>query len=99
MREGGWSREVTQRERPVAKSIAGVNMRLTAGGWPVSMPHSVENMGDEPLRFLELFRAERFVDISLAQWMALTPHEVLQVHLDLPSHMIDTMRKAKQPAV
>jgi oxalate decarboxylase len=30
--EGGWSREVTVRELAVSKSIAGVNMRLTAGG-------------------------------------------------------------------
>jgi len=32
MRQGGWSREVTQRELPIAKTIAGVNMRLTPGG-------------------------------------------------------------------
>jgi oxalate decarboxylase len=32
MQEGGWSREVTIRELPVSKSIAGVDMRLTAGG-------------------------------------------------------------------
>ena len=30
--EGGWSHEVTVRELPIAKSIAGVLMRLTAGG-------------------------------------------------------------------
>src|SRR5882757_7690628 len=30
--EGGWSREVTIRELPVSESMAGVNMRLTAGG-------------------------------------------------------------------
>src|SRR6266404_5731191 len=30
--EGGWSREVTIRELPVSKTIAGVNMRLNAGG-------------------------------------------------------------------
>ena len=30
--KGGWSREVTVRELPVSKSLAGVNMRLTAGG-------------------------------------------------------------------
>jgi len=30
--EGGWSREVTIRELPVSKEMAGVNMRLTAGG-------------------------------------------------------------------
>jgi len=32
MQEGGWSREVTVRELPVSRSIAGVDMRLTAGG-------------------------------------------------------------------
>lgn len=32
MQEGGWSREVTVRELPISKSIAGVDMRLTAGG-------------------------------------------------------------------
>jgi oxalate decarboxylase len=32
MQEGGWSREVTARELTVSKSIAGVDMRLTAGG-------------------------------------------------------------------
>ena len=29
---GGWSREVTVRELPVAKELAGVNMRLKPGG-------------------------------------------------------------------
>ena len=32
MHTGGWSREVTVRELPVSKSMAGVDMRLTAGG-------------------------------------------------------------------
>jgi oxalate decarboxylase len=32
MQEGGWSREVTVREMAVSKTIAGVDMRLTAGG-------------------------------------------------------------------
>jgi len=30
--EGGWSREVTVRELAISKTLAGVNMRLTAGG-------------------------------------------------------------------
>src|ERR1700692_4830334 len=30
--EGGWSREVTVRELPVSKTLAGVNMRINAGG-------------------------------------------------------------------
>jgi oxalate decarboxylase len=32
LHEGGWSREVTVRELPVSKNMAGVDMRLTAGG-------------------------------------------------------------------
>ncbi len=31
--EGGWTHEVTQRELPVSKNVAGVNMRLTAGSY------------------------------------------------------------------
>jgi oxalate decarboxylase len=30
--DGGWSREVTVRELPISESLAGVNMRLDAGG-------------------------------------------------------------------
>lgn len=32
LHEGGWSREVTARELEISKTIAGVDMRLTAGG-------------------------------------------------------------------
>ncbi|MGA2850335.1 MAG: cupin domain-containing protein [Terracidiphilus sp.] len=31
--EGGWTHEITQRELPSSKDIAGVNMRLTAGSY------------------------------------------------------------------
>jgi oxalate decarboxylase len=32
LQEGGWSREVTQRELSISTTLAGVDMRLTAGG-------------------------------------------------------------------
>lgn len=32
LHKGGWSRQVTVRELPISKSMAGVDMRLTAGG-------------------------------------------------------------------
>ena len=32
IQDGGWAREVTQRSFPISTTIAGVNMRLTAGG-------------------------------------------------------------------
>ena len=31
--EGGWTHQVTQRELPSSRDIAGVNMRLTAGSY------------------------------------------------------------------
>jgi oxalate decarboxylase len=33
IQEGGWTRQVTQRELPSSKDLAGVNMRLTAGSY------------------------------------------------------------------
>jgi oxalate decarboxylase len=50
---------------------------------PFAMGHYVENTGDEPLRFLEMFRSDRFADISLTQWLALTPRKLVQAHLNL----------------
>jgi oxalate decarboxylase len=66
---------------------------------PLSMPHFVENTGGEPLRFLELFRAERYMDVSLTQWMALTPHELVQAHLNLDDKLLNGLPKVKRPVV
>ncbi|TAI65529.1 oxalate decarboxylase family bicupin [Bradyrhizobium sp. Leo170] len=66
---------------------------------PLSMPHYVENTGSDPLRFLELFRAPHFEDISLAQWMALTPRNLVTAHLNLDRQFLDNISKNKQPVV
>jgi oxalate decarboxylase len=66
---------------------------------PMSMSHFIENTGSEPLRFLELFAAPHFEDVSLAQWMALTPHALVAQHLDMEVAVLDRLRKDKQPVV
>jgi oxalate decarboxylase len=66
---------------------------------PMSMSHFIENIGDAPLRFLELFRAPRYMDVSLAQWMALTPHELVQAHLKISREMLDGLPKDKRPVI
>ena len=48
---GGWTRQVTVRELPISKSIAGVEMRLTAGGvrelhWHVSSEWAIMLYGN-----------------------------------------------------
>jgi oxalate decarboxylase len=50
---------------------------------PQAMGHYVESTGDEPLRFLEMFRSDRFSDISLEQWLATTPPGLVAAHLGL----------------
>ena len=40
---------------------------------PFAMGHYIENTGNTPLRFLEMFRSSYFADLSLDQGMALTP--------------------------
>ena len=62
---------------------------------PFAMGHYIENTGDEPLRFLEMFRSDRFADISLTQWMALTPPELVQAHLNLDPHVVAALSKSK----
>jgi oxalate decarboxylase len=47
------------------------------------MGHYVLNTGEEPLRFLEMFRSSYYADISLNQWLALTLPELVQAHLNL----------------
>jgi oxalate decarboxylase len=62
---------------------------------PFAMGHYIENTGDEPLRFLEMFRSDRFADVSLNQWMALTPPELVQAHLNLDEQTMATLSKDK----
>jgi oxalate decarboxylase len=66
---------------------------------PFAMGHYVENVGDEPLRFLEMFRSDRFADISLAQWMALTPPELVQPHLNLDAATMATIGQAREKPI
>jgi hypothetical protein len=63
------------------------------------MGHYVENTGEETLRFLELFRSDRFADISLQQWLALTPPALVQAHLNLDEATVAGLRKDKQVVV
>jgi oxalate decarboxylase len=62
---------------------------------PFAMGHYIENTGDEPLRFLEMFRSDRFADVSLNQWMALTPPELVQAHLNLDERTTGALSRDK----
>jgi oxalate decarboxylase family bicupin protein len=48
---------------------------------PRNMGHFVENIGDEPIEMLEIFRADEFRDFSLFQWLGETPQRLVTDHL------------------
>ncbi len=66
---------------------------------PYAMGHYVENTGTTPLRFLEIFKSSYYADVSLNQWLALTPPELVQAHLKLDPKVMEALQKQKHPIV
>src|SRR5882757_9161569 len=66
---------------------------------PFAMGHYVENTGTTTLRFLEIFKSSYFADVSLDQWLALTPPELVNAHLNLNQQFMDALNKEKYPVV
>jgi oxalate decarboxylase len=60
---------------------------------PISNPHYIENTGDSDLVFLEMFRSANYEDISLAEWMAHTPHLLMNQHLQVGMPMLGSIPK------
>lgn len=66
---------------------------------PFAMGHYIQNTGDKPLKFLEMFRSDYFADLSLTQWMSQTPPNLLKEHLNLDDSFIENLPKEKHPNV
>ncbi|MEJ5063443.1 oxalate decarboxylase family bicupin [Erwinia sp. MYb375] len=66
---------------------------------PFAMGHYIENTGDKPLRFLELFKSDYYADLSLNQWLALTPPALVKQHLHLDDAFMKALNKTKTPIV
>jgi oxalate decarboxylase len=64
-----------------------------------AMGHYVENTGTVPLRFLEVFKSSYYADVSLNQWLALTPPELVKAHLNLDDQAMAALHKEKFPVV
>jgi oxalate decarboxylase len=66
---------------------------------PFAMGHYVENTGSGPLRFLEMFKSAHYADVSLNQWLALTPPELVEASLRIDAKTVKALRKTKAPVV
>jgi len=137
--DGGWSREVTIRELPISKSMAGVNMRLTAGGvremhwhtagewsimlygtaritaidadgksfvadtkkydlwyFPTGIPHSIQGLGPDGCEFMLVFDDGNFSEsdtLLLSDAMAHLPPEVLSKNFNVSEQALKNLPK------
>ena len=66
---------------------------------PFAMGHYIENTGTSTLRFLEMFKSSYYADLSLNQWLALTPPDLVRAHLHIDDQEIKVFRKEKIPVV
>jgi oxalate decarboxylase len=50
---------------------------------PFAFGHYIQNTGNETMWYLEMFKSDRFADVSLNQWMALTPPQLVEETLNV----------------
>lgn len=62
---------------------------------PVPNAHYLENTGNETLVFLEVLQASRYADISVNQWLGITPKQVVKDHLKVDDAFLATLPKVK----
>ena len=66
---------------------------------PRSFGHYIENTGPGVLRYLELFNSDRYADVSLTNWIANTPSQLVADHLKVPDEFVRNLPKTKAPVV
>jgi len=59
-----------------------------------SLLHYIENTGDTDLTFLEMFKSS-YQDLSLSEWLAHTPPELVMARLNIDKAALDTIAKDK----
>jgi oxalate decarboxylase len=58
--------------------------------------HYVENTGSTDVIFLEMFKSDRFVDVSLNNWLRRLPPEAVTSHLNLDQQAISKIPSEKE---
>lgn len=64
---------------------------------PSDCSHYIENTSEtEDLVWIEIYKSERVADISLTQWLALTPADIVAQVLKIPLDIAEGLKKEKQ---
>ena len=66
---------------------------------PRTLGHYIENIGSTPVRVINVFNSPVYEDVSLNQWMALTPPDLVRGHLNLDDTAMRALRRDYRPVV
>jgi len=66
---------------------------------PKTLAHYIENTGNEPVRVLNVFHTGEYKDVSLNNWLALTPKHLVEGHLDVGDPLMGALRQKYQTIV
>lgn len=62
--------------------------------------HYIENTSEtQNLTFIEIYKSARVADVSLTQWLALTPADIVADVLKLSIDVVQGLKKEKQVIV
>lgn len=62
-----------------------------------ALGHYIENTSDtDELVWIEIYKSDRVADISLTQWLALTPADIVANTLKIPIEVASNLKKEKQ---
>ncbi|KAF2666277.1 oxalate decarboxylase [Microthyrium microscopicum] len=65
--------------------------------FPDNSGHYIENTSaTEDLVWIEMYKSDRVADISLTQWLALTPADIVAQTLKVPQSFVEQLKKQKQ---
>ncbi|GKU75974.1 hypothetical protein L3i20_v203710 [Paenibacillus sp. L3-i20] len=62
---------------------------------PFAFGHYIQITGNQSLWVLVMFKSDRFEDVSLNQWMALTPQQLVENNLNVGPEFIKYLQKEK----
>ena len=60
---------------------------------PVPNAHYLENTGNETLVYLEVLQSSQYSDISVNQWLGITPRQIVKDHLNVGDEFLDGLTK------
>jgi len=66
---------------------------------PRTLAHYIENVGNTPVHVINVFKSPQYSDVSLNQWMALTPPDMVSGTLNLDDTVMKALRRSYSPVV